>query len=366
MMRTADRDDVAGFAVTLEAWGWDDRWAAELASLDDTSLQPGRVVTRERTRWTVQTAVGPRESRIGRHWSLSQPAVGDWVGLSVADSPDSPAEIRHVLSRRSAFSRRAAGDRSDEQVLAANLDIVWIVHGLDVRPNARRIERHLAMAWESGAKPEIVLTKADAAIALEESLAIVDGLAFGVPVHVVSVVSEPLADTLTSGLEPATTVALLGPSGVGKSSLVNYLVGSDILETADVREGDRKGRHTTVRRQLVPGRRGVLLLDTPGMRELGVWELDRGLEQAFPEIEDAAAGCRFRDCAHESEPGCAVLAAVEDGSIEEARLANYRKLLAEAAFQRRKSDPREQAKAVADYKSIMKSLKHHPKYRRRE
>ncbi len=220
------------------------------------------------------------------------------------------------------------------------------------------------MAWESGAQPVIVLTKADVASEGDASPGVVEDLAFGVPVHVVSVVTEPGPELLIADLSPATTVALLGASGVGKSSLVNHLAGEEVLVTGEVREGDRKGRHTTTRRQLIPVEGGVLLLDTPGMRELGVWDLGEGLDQAFPDIDEAARHCRFRDCGHESEPGCAVLAAVDDGSIDRARLDSYRKLLAEAAFQRRKSDPRERAAQRSEWKSIMKSLKHHPKYRR--
>ena len=256
--------------------------------------------------------------------------------------------------------------------MAANVDTVWIVHGLDMLPNPRRIERYLALAWESGAQPEIVLTKADVAIDIDESRRIVEGLAFGVPVHVVSVAGASridgskgitqLADRMASGK----TVALLGPSGVGKSSLINHLAGEELLETGDVRAGDKKGRHITTRRQLVRIESGALLLDTPGMRELQVWDLDEGLDQAFPEIDELTAQCRFRDCAHESEPGCAVLAAAETGSLPRERLDSYKKLQAEAAYQRRKVDPRAKAEQLAEWKAVFKSLKHHPKYQERK
>ena len=243
---------------------------------------------------------------------------------------------------------------------------VWIVHGLDVMPNPRRMERYLALAWESGAQPEIVLNKADVAFDVEESRPIVEGLAFGVPVHVVSVAGELGIDVLADRMVPGRTVALLGPSGVGKSSLINRLAGEDLLETGDVRAGDKKGHHTTARRQVVRIESGALLLDTPGMRELQVWDLDEGLDQAFPEIDDLAAQCRFRDCARRSEPGCAVLEAVETGALSQERLESYQKLQAEAAYQRRKADPRAQAEVVAEWKSILKSMKHHPKYQERK
>jgi len=268
-----------------------------------------------------------------------------------------------MLPRISKFSRRAAGTRSDEQVVAANLDRVGIVHGLDVLPNPRRLERYLAVAWESGAQPEIVLSKADVAVDLEDSLRIVTALSFGIPIWTVSILSSVGIAELARSLAAGTTMALLGPSGVGKSSLINHLVGTEVLDIGEVRSGDKKGRHITTRRQLVRLPSGALLLDTPGMRELRVWDLDSGAQDAFPDIEDVAAGCRFRDCQHESEPGCAVLSAAASGAISPERLASYRKLLAEAAFQRRKSDPEARAEALAETKSAMKTLKFHPKYR---
>ena len=399
--------------MNLEAWGWDQEWSRAWSGAvpggqpqseggathtgEDTQLRAGRVTTQERTRWSVQTEDGPGEARIvseRRPGGLA--AVGDWVVLLPGPSPDDPWSIEGILPRRSKFSRQAAGERSDEQVVAANVDTVWIVHGLDVLPNPRRIERYLAVAWESGAQPEIVLTKADVAVDIDESRRIVEGLAFGVPVHLVSVTGHAGGGTgvdviqgagsgvdeagagvdlaegvggvaqLAARMTPGKTVALLGPSGVGKSSLINRLAGEELLETGDVRAGDKKGRHTTTRRQLVRIESGALLLDTPGMRELQVWDLDEGLDQAFPEIDELAAQCRFRDCVHESEPGCAVLEAVATGSLPQERLESYKKLQAEAAYQRRKADPRAQAEQLAEWKSIFKSLKHHTKYQERK
>ena len=257
-----------------------------------------------------------------------------------------------------------SGSRS-EQIVAANVDRVWIVHGLDLELNPRRLERYLAVAWESGAQPEIVLTKFDVAVDLENASRVAAELGLGVPVWIVSTVDPAGCHELASSLVPAATVALLGPSGVGKSSLVNRLAGDQLLDVGAVREGDRKGRHTTTRRELVLLEGGALLLDTPGMRELQVWDLDSGLAAAFPEIDDLAARCRFRDCQHESEPGCAVLTAVDAGSLSPERLASYRKLEAEAEYQRRKSDPRAMSETVAEWKSAMKSMRHHPKYQKR-
>ena len=277
------------------------------------------------------------------------------------DAPSDPWLIRGVLPRRSKFSRRAAGPRTEEQVVAANVDRVWLVHGLDVELNPRRLERYLAVAWESGAQPEIVLSKADIALDLDEARRVAAELAFGVPIWIVNIMNPSGCQELADSLVAGTTVALLGPSGVGKSSLVNRLAGKEILEVGEVRRGDKKGRHTTTRRELVRLEGGALLLDTPGMRELQLWELEAGFAGAFPEIAGLANGCRFRDCRHQSEPGCAVLAAVDSGSVSRARLDSYRKLLAEAEYQKRKSDPQAKSEAKAELRSIMKSFRHRPK-----
>jgi ribosome biogenesis GTPase len=251
-------------------------------------------------------------------------------------------------------------------VLAANVDRLWIVQSLERPPNQRSLERYLAVAWESGASPEIVLTKSDLAEDLDGATGVVNGLAFGTPVWVVSVEDPASIDALKSSLVPGQTVALLGPSGAGKSTLINRIADSELAKTGEVRTRDRKGRHTTTGRQLFPIHDGALLLDTPGMRELKVLDLDVGLGQAFPEIEELSARCRFRDCSHSSEPGCAVLAAVEEGRLDPDRLASYRKLEAEAAYERRKADPQAQAEHVAQWKTAMRTLKFHPKYGRRD
>lgn len=277
--------------------------------------------------------------------------------------PSDPLSIIHVLPRRSAMSRGAVGNASTAQVLAANIDVVWIVHGLDTPANPRRFERYLTAAWESGANPEMVLTKADLTDSLATRIAEVEAVSIGVPVHVVSSDDPVRVAALQASLRPGRTYALLGPSGSGKSTLINALAHRPLTVTGEVRESDRKGRHTTTRRELFQVSGGALLMDTPGLREFRVWSAEEGLAQTFPEIDALAVSCRFRDCQHQSEPGCAVMAAVESGILDPERLDSFRKLRAEAAYLERRDDPEAQAAAVAKHKTALKTLKVHHKRR---
>jgi len=270
-----------------------------------------------------------------------------------------------VLPRASRFSRRAAGDRTEEQVVAANIDVVFLVSGLDGDYNLRRIERYLLVALDSGATPVIVLNKADLVSDPSANVAEVQSLSPGIAVHAVSSRDPDSLDVLRTFLGPGRTGALLGSSGVGKSTIVNRLVGYDLLATRDVRVSDSRGRHTSTHRQLVilPGQ--GILIDTPGMRELQLWETGEAAAGTFSDIASLGAGCRFRDCAHESEPGCAVIAAIAAGELSESRLESFRKLRSEQAHQHRQQDQRAQLDQKRLWKTLTKAANKHIREKRR-
>jgi len=309
-------------------------WNPELADNLEPGLVPGRVVAAHRAAFDVQTAVEVVRTRLpGRlmHESV-EVAVGDWVGLG-------DGLIRTVLPRRSALVRQAAGFTSESQTLAANVDVAFVVSSLGPDIEPRRIERYLVTIWESGALPEIVLTKADR---LEDPwglVAEVEAVAIGVPVHVVSAVTGQGCDALRGRLGPGATAVLIGSSGVGKSTLVNRWAGRELMATKETRGDDDEGRHTTTHRELIALPGGGLVIDTPGIRELQLWS-NGGLEETFADVEELAAACRFNDCSHNTEPGCAVKAALVSGTLSPERHASWLKLQRELRAIAVRSDAR--------------------------
>lgn len=339
----------------LVPYGWTEPVAARYAALIDPDCVPARVVRMDRSECDVVTPTGPARARCPRADSeVSGLCTGDWVSV------DARGEVRALLPRHTAIVRSAASGRSEGQVLAANVDTVLICTAADGDVDLGRIERMLALVWESGAQPVVVLTKADAAerVPLDE----VRAIAPGATVLAVSASAEIGLDVLTAVLDG--TVALLGPSGAGKSTLANALLGREVFATNEVRAADKKGRHTTVHRELRPLPGGGTLIDTPGLRGVGLWDAAEGIGRTFSDIEELAARCRFSDCAHEAEPGCAVREAIEAGVLTARRLASYRKLAKENAWMAARTDKRLQAERDRAWRGIVKEQRR--RYRERD
>jgi ribosome biogenesis GTPase / thiamine phosphate phosphatase len=354
---------------SLAGWGWDMSHAAAFADRAADDHEPGRVLVEERGMYLVRTATGDVRATVSGRFRFDAelggggafPVVGDWVVLGPTGDPDHRL-VQALLPRRTAIVRRAPADHDEpEQVLAANVDLLLIVTSLNHELNARRLERYLALAWSSGAQPVVVLTKADLVDDLETAVAPVAPIAAGAPVHVVSATTGIGLEALAALLVDGRTVALVGSSGVGKSTLVNALAGQIIEETRAIREDDARGRHTTTRRHLVRIPGCGLVIDTPGMRELGLADDDGGIDQAFADIDTLAAGCRFADCRHDREPGCAVQAAIAAGALDPARLASRRKLDREVARKDRELDPRTRAERRRKFRLIHQSVNQHMK-----
>lgn len=349
--------------MSLVSWGWDSSFAASFEPHARAGLRAARVtadlgpalrlVTEEGERWGAPSG----RLRHAAHSRADLPAVGDWVAIGAQDGE--PAMIHALLPRRTCFARQAAGGATVRQVVAANVDTAFLVCGLDGDFNPRRIERALLLCFESGAAPVLVLNKADACADVQSRLREVERLSQGVPVIVVSALEGHGLAALRAWLVPRRTVALLGSSGVGKSTLTNRLLGEQRQAVGAVRASDDRGRHTTTRRELVALPCGTLLLDTPGLRELALWGGDQSLRATFDDVAGLAAGCAFSDCTHAREPRCAVRAAVADGSLPAERLASWFKLQAELRSLATRADRGAQADERRRFKAIHKAARQH-------
>jgi ribosome biogenesis GTPase len=357
----------------LERLGWNADVARQFEQ-HAAGLAPGRVSVQHRGAWIVATEHGDDLVEVTgrlRHEAGpgELPVVGDWVGLTEPGTPAQPARppsasasrrlsdglIDAVLPRSSKFSRKTAWTEVAEQVLVANVDVAFLVMGLDARDfSVRRLERYLTTAWEGGTTPVIVLNKADLATDLGAQVAATESIAFGVPVHALSAETGEGVDELRPHLAGGRTAALLGSSGVGKSTIINRLLGDERFRTGDLRS-DGRGRHTTSHRELVELPGGGVIIDTPGLRELQLWETDDGLDHAFADVAELVGQCRFSDCAHRTEPGCAVKAALRDGSLPRERWESYLKLQRELAHLERKLDPRLRSEQRKRWAAISKA-----------
>ena len=332
----------------LETYGWNEAFQRDFNLLADNTqgdapLSPGRVILQQRGSYGLATRRGEVRAEISGKLARDAaaggyPAAGDWVAASLPNS-DAPAIIHAVLPRRTAFVRKASGSKGGMQVVAANVDVAFLTASLNADLNPRRLERYLAAAWQSGAAPVVLLTKADLCDDVASAVTEIEAMAVGAPVHAISSLTGDGLGALTDYLKPGTTAVMVGSSGAGKSTLVNALVGSERMATQAIRETDARGRHTTSHRELIllPG--GGLLLDTPGMRELGLWDSEEGLAATFEDIEALAAGCKFGDCGHGNEPGCAVRPALESGELAPDRWASFLKLRRELSYLESREDP---------------------------
>jgi ribosome biogenesis GTPase len=357
--------------MSLKALGWKDFFQHQIQE-QELDYIPARVYRQDVNRYHLLSAEGELTGTLlGRlHSSATSkaelPTVGDWVLTSPADQNDpTSVVIERNLDRFSKFSRKEAGEKFNEQVVAANIDTVFIVSGLDDNFNVNRIERYLLLAWSSGASPVVVLNKADLCADIEGKIEKLQSVAVGVPTIPVSAHSGQGIDLLRPYVNPGHTVALLGSSGVGKSTIINALLGYERFETGEVRDSDSKGRHTTTFREMCTMQSGGLVIDTPGMREIQIWADEASLAQSFSDVDDYAVKCRFNDCEHNSEPGCAVQEAISKGHLDESRLTSFRKFGRELTHLIEKQDASARAGKKKERKKFAKLIKNRPDKRDR-
>ncbi|NEO98775.1 MAG: ribosome small subunit-dependent GTPase A [Symploca sp. SIO2E9] len=348
--------------MNLELLGWNSFFANNFEKYCQEGYTVGRVTLEHKNIYTVYTERGEVSAEVTgkmRYRTSSRedfPAVGDWVVISLTQT-EKRAIIHVVLPRKSKFSRKTVGIKTEEQILATNIDTVFLISGLDGDFNLRRIERYLVLVWESGANPVILLNKADLCDDFEGCRQQVEAIAFGVPIVVLSALNNQGIGALTPYLSQGKTVALLGSSGVGKSTLTNQLMGRAVQAVQSVRQGDSRGRHTTTNRELMILPSGALLIDTPGMREIQIWAGNESFRDTFTDIETLAKECRFQNCLHDSEPGCAVQQALSEGTIDYQRFLSYQKLQKELNYLARKQDQKAYLDEKKRWKKFSKSLR---------
>lgn len=368
---TGDVIDPSTTPVDLAIYGWDAGWEAAFRPYAAEGLTPARVAIEYNHLLRLYTTSGDvraqhsgklLHSAAGRH---AMAAVGDWVAIRRTPG-ERTAVIEAILPRRTHFSRKAAGELTEQQVVAANLDVVFIVMGLDRDYNPRRLERYLVLVQDSGARPQVLLSKADLVADVAPQIAECEAVAPGADVYAVSVRDGRGLDRVRGAVLAGQTGALLGSSGAGKSTLINHLLGSEVLATGAVRASDQRGRHTTRHRQLVPMPGGGLLIDTPGMRELQLWTAPETTTTSFEDIDALAPGCHFSDCRHRSEPRCAVRAAVEEGRLDAARLESFHKLQDETRALEARQDVRGRIVERAQGKILSRAVKQFYRGRDRE
>lgn len=360
--------------LDLYALGWNAFFAEHFAPYRDQGLIAARVTCQHRQFYLVCAEQGelsaeiPGKMRYQAQAPSELPAVGDWVAIEPVSGQERTM-VRAVLQRQSTFSRHRAGEHTpgtSEQIIAANIDTAFLVSGLDGNYNLRRLERYLTLAWNSGANPVIILNKADVCPELDLRYAEVESIAHGVPIHIVSATEEYGLDALSPYLGAGQTVVLTGSSGVGKSTLTNALLGAERLRVTSVRQDDSQGRHTTSHRELIFLPSGGLIIDTPGMRELQLWGDEDGLEESFEDIEQLIERCRFKDCRHEDEPGCAVRSALSRGELDVKRIQSYYKLKRELQRLEQRQQDRARKPAADEKRKSRKKSRASGKARMRE
>ncbi|QGQ98029.1 ribosome small subunit-dependent GTPase A [Paenibacillus psychroresistens] len=354
--------------MSLRKLGWDQFYIGNFEALNKPGCFAGRVTMEHMHLYQIQSEMGEYVAVISgkmRHEAYRRedyPAVGDWVAWSPMDG-EKRGVIHAVLPRKSKFSRKVAGNTVEEQIVATNVDTLFLLNSLNHDFNPRRMERYLILAWESGANPVIVLTKSDLCTDIEDKINQMAAVAPGVPILTISSLLNEGMEALDSYLIAGQTIALLGSSGVGKSTLINFLLGEELQEVKEVRGGDDRGKHTTTFRQLFLLPNGAMMIDTPGMRELQLWQGSEGIKDQFNEIEELAAQCYFNDCSHGREPECAVQLAIHQGTLEIERYESYLKLQRELRYMATKENDKLRFQEKERVKRLHTQQKNHKSMR---